>query len=191
MIGSLKGIVDFFDNNCLILDVNGAGYKVLVCNTILSKTKIGDNLKLFVHTHVREDALDLYGFLNLLDLKLFELLISVSGVGPKTALSIFAISTGDEIINAIVSGDVEFFVSVPRLGKKNAQKIIIELKSKLGSVADFDINSSINGENSEIFDALKTFGFSVSEIREAVKNIKNQGVSVEEKIKLALKQLGR
>lgn len=191
MIGSLKGIVEIIDASFVLIDVNGVGYKVLVSSSLLSKLRIGDLIKLFTHTHVREDVLDLYGFLEILDLKLFELLISVSGVGPKTALGIFSVGPQEEIIKAITTGNTEFFTGVPRLGKKNAQKIIIELKSKLGSVTDFDLNSLGGGENKEVFDALKNFGFSAKEVREAIKNIKAKGATVEEKVKLALKQLGK
>lgn len=191
MIGSLKGIVDVIDNNYLIVDVNGAGYKVLVSNEILSKTKIGDKIKLFIYTHVREDLLELFGFLEHSNLKLFELLISVSGVGPKTALAIFSAGSYENIKNAITRGDTAFFSMVPRLGTKNAQKIIIELKNKLGPSTDLDINVLQTGETKEVLDALKQFGFTTLEIREAIKNIKTDGLRTEEKIKLALKYLGK
>lgn len=191
MIGSLKGVVDIIDNSSVIIDVNGVGYKATAANSLLSKLRVGESVKLFTYTHVREDVLDLYGFLDLLDLKLFESLISVSGVGPKTALGVFSVGTQKEIINAIVNGNADFFTSVPRLGKKNAQKIIIELKNKLGSDTEFDINGNSWGDNKEILDALKNFGFSANEIREAIKNIKAEGATIEEKIKLTLKQLGK
>ena len=98
MIGFLKGKVEFVDGLSIILDVNGVGYRVLAPSKIFSNAKIKEELKLFIYTHVREDTLDLFGFADLSDLKLFQQLISVSGVGPKTALSIFSFGERDSII---------------------------------------------------------------------------------------------
>src|SRR3990167_434514 len=134
MIGYLNGEVVTRDDPHIIIDVNGVGYKVLATRSVLSKVILNGKLKLFIYTHVREDAISLFGFLDSLDLKLFENLISVSGIGPKTAMNIFSVGTREDVVQAIVTGDVSFFIGVPRLGKKNAQKIIIELKSKLGSI---------------------------------------------------------
>src|SRR6266567_4459837 len=126
MIGTLKGVIEYREDPFLIVDVNGVGYKVLVPNSILSRISgTGDTIKLYTHTHVREDLLELYGFTDPQDLKLFEYLISVSGVGCKTALGIFSVGSRKEIMLAITTNDVSFFTAVPRLGKKNAQKIII------------------------------------------------------------------
>lgn len=124
MIGSLNGIIDYQEASSIIIDVNGVGYKVLV--PVSMPLSLGDKVKLFIHTHVREDLLELYGFKEVQDLKLFEYLISVSGVGCKTALGVFSVGSRAEIIKAIIGNDVGFFTAVPRLGKKNAQKIIIE-----------------------------------------------------------------
>lgn len=192
MIASLNGTIELRSDPYLIIDVGGVGYKVLACSEVLSKiNQIGGGVKLFTYTHVREDALELYGFGHFADLKLFEMLIGVSGVGPKTAMSIFSIGSRSEIVNAIVKGDVEFFTSVPRLGKKNAQKIIIELKSKLGSDGELDLSEKDLKENKELTGALRTFGFTEKEASEAVKALKGQGDTIEQKIKLALKYLGR
>lgn len=192
MIASLKGIVEYLLNPYIIVDVNGVGYKVLVSNEVLSKiSSIGQAIKLFTYTHVKEDALELYGFLNLEDLKLFEYLISVSGVGPKTAMSIFTVHTRPNIINAIIQADAGFFTSVPRLGTKNAQKIIIELKSKFGSISDLDLSSTTTKDSQEVIGALKTLGFSSKEAGEAVRSIKDQGLTTEKKIREALKYLGK
>lgn len=188
MIGSLQGIIDYKEDTFLILDVHGVGYKVLVSPNL--SVNIGDTLKLFTHTHVREDVLELYGFTEPQDLKLFTYLISVSGVGCKTALGIFVVGGRREIINAIVQNDVAFFTSVPRLGKKNAQKIIIELKNKLGGQEDLDLSQD-GAETDEVIAALKTFGFSPSESRHALKGLNGQGETVPEKVRLALKYLGK
>ncbi len=191
MIGYLKGKIEFIDGQYIILNVSGVGYRVLVPNKIFSTSKISEDLKLFTYTHVREDALDLFGFANLPDLKLFEQLISVSGVGPKTALSIFSFGERASIIEAVIAGNVDFFTKVPRLGRKNAQKIIIELKTKLGSLEDLDLSAQADGASSEVLAALKSFGFTVKESQDAIRNIDKNIKNVGEKIKHALKYLGK
>lgn len=174
-----------------MIDVNGVGYKVLIPESIFSKLSEGASIKLFTYTYVREDALDLFGFLEAEDLRLFESLLTVSGVGPKTALNIFSFGERKDIIEAIIKGDVAFFTSVPRLGTKNAQKIIIELKNKMGGTADLDLSGKDLQENAEVAQALKNFGFSTGEAQKAVRLVKKEGISTEEKIRLALKALGR
>lgn len=191
MIGFLKGKIALKDGQFIYLDVNNVGYKILVSNDILSKSQVGSEYLIFTYTHIREDAMELFGFLNFEDLKLFEMLIGVSGVGPKTAVNIFSQAATNQIIQAIRSGDVDFFTAVPRLGRKNAQKIIIELKNKLGENQDIDINAWDNDLNKEVISALKNFGFSVPEIQKALKSVNNKDASVEEKIKLAFKFLGK
>src|SRR5260221_11600161 len=107
MIGTLKGVIEYRKDPFLIVDVNGVGYKVLVPNSVLSKiNNLGDSIKLYIHTHVREDLLELYGFTDPTDLKVFTMLISVSGVGCRTALGIFSVGTRADIIQAISSADV-------------------------------------------------------------------------------------
>ena len=191
MIAHLSGTLLLRDDPYIIVQVGGVGYKVQVSSNISSKISQDSKIELFTYTHVREDVLELFGFLNYQDLKLFELLISVSGVGPKTALNIFSLGGHKEISNAIISGDVDFFTGIPRLGKKNAQKIIIELKSKLGDASILDIKDSDFEGSDEVLLALMSFGFSRTESLEAVRKIGEQRKTVEEKIKLALKYLGK
>jgi len=191
MIGFLKGKVELLKRPFVIIDVNGVGYKVLVPETIYSKLSLEEKVKIFTYTYVREDALDLFGFLEAEDLGLFESLLTVSGIGPRTALNIFSFGGRKDIIEAIIKGDVTFFTSVPRLGTKNAQKIIIELKNKMGSSADLDLSGKDLLENAEVVQALKNFGFSVSEAQKAVREIKQAGLTTEEKIRLALKSLSK
>ncbi|MBU4016677.1 Holliday junction branch migration protein RuvA [Patescibacteria group bacterium] len=191
MIGTLKGTIEYREDPYLIIDVNGVGYRVLVSASVLSKINgIGESLKLYTHTHVREDLLELYGFGEPQDLKLFQYLISVSGIGCKTALAIYSVGGRKEIIQAIVENDVTFFTSVPRLGKKNAQKIIIELKNKLGGEGDIDLSQD-GSETQEVISALKNFGFTPLEARGAIKALKGAGETVGEKVRLALKYLGK
>lgn len=191
MIGFLRGEVFFKEANSIILDVQGVGYKVLGSRDALSKAIKGSPLELFIYTHVREDNISLFGFLESQDLKLFENLIGVSGIGPKTAMNIFSQGARSQIVSAIVKADTSFFKSVPRLGQKNAQKIIIELKNKYGSIAELDLNGENVSGSEEVVAALKGFGFTNIEINDAIRNVKKQGQKVTETIKLALKYLGK
>ena len=186
LVGSVAARIDPY----LIIDVSGVGYKVLVNNTVFANAPIDTKLRLFTYTHVREDALELYGFGEQTDLRLFEYLISVSGVGCKTAMGIFSVGKRPDIIQAILENDVSFFTSVPRLGKKNAQKIIIELKSKLGSKEDFMLNDRESG-NDTVRAALLQFGYSNGEIRQAIQSFAGQELTESEKVRLALKVLGK
>lgn len=190
MIGHLKGEVIFKEVNYIILDVNGVGYKVLGSRDVLAKAHKSSPLALFIYTHVREDNISLFGFLESADLKLFENLIGVSGVGPKTAMNIFSVGDRSQIVSAIVSADTSFFKSVPRLGQKNAQKIIIELKNKFGgnelNLTGVDLSGS-----EEVAAVLKGFGFTGKEIHDAIISVKKEGQKVAETIKLALKYLGK
>lgn len=191
MIASLSGIVELRDDPYLIISVNGVGYRVLASSGVLKTINgVGEKVRVFTYTHVREDVLELYGFPSQNDLKLFELLLSVSGIGPKTAISVFAVGSSDGIQSAIVTGNVEFFTTVPRLGRKNAQKIIIELKNKLGSTVELDLSEKELKENKDVIAALRTFGFSSKEAADAVKDLE-KGLSTEEKIRKALKNLGK
>ena len=191
MIRLLKGIIELQDGQHLLIDVNGVGYHVYATQDLLARSVIGDAIKVFTYTHVREDMLDLYGFSALEDLKLFEQFITVSGIGPKTAIGIFAVGSRERIMTAIATSDVTFFSSVPRLGKKNAQKIIIELKNKLGSLEELDLSTSEAREDAEVIEALKGFGFSVKEASDALRSLDAKVTNVSEKIRLALKQLGK
>lgn len=192
MIGFLEGKVVVRDDPYVIINVGGVGYRVLAAREVLAGAVSSDgrSFKVFTYTHVRDDAIELFGFQAPEDLKLFKYLISVSGIGPKTAMNIFGAGNRNEIVLAITKGDVNFFTSVPRLGRKNAQKIIIELKNKFGSLEDLDLSEN-SEENSQIIAGLKSFGFSAKEAGDAVKAIKDRGETIEEKIKLALKYLGK
>lgn len=190
MISYLEGSVKYKGTNYLTILTGGVGYKVHVPLDIISHISLNSPVSLYTYTYVKEDVLDLYGFPNQDDLTMFELLIGVSGIGPKTALSIFANGKLPKIKEAIVKGDVEFFTSVPRLGRKNAQKIIIELRTKLGSLEDLDLSAE-SGESKEIVDALKSFGFDLQEAKEALKFIKDIEGDVSVKLRAALKYLGK
>ncbi|MBI3576741.1 Holliday junction branch migration protein RuvA [Candidatus Gottesmanbacteria bacterium] len=188
MIGALRGEIFSSLGNQLILMVHDVGYRISVPQKLVSTSNKGGNLTLFIHTHVRDDALDLYGFITQEELALFELLLTVSGIGPRTALAI--IDRGVAAIRAAVaSADVTFFTTVPRVGTKNAQKIIIELKNKLGSVTELDLAAGATGDTKDVLEALTNMGFGRSEVLEVIKRLDPALLSVEDKIRQALKLL--
>jgi len=189
MIGALKGTAYVIKKNPVIFFAGDVGYNVHITDR-LAKTLIPNKTTLlFIHTHVREDALDLYGFISQEELTFFELLLTVPGIGPKTALLVLNLGT-TAIQKAIQTSDVDFFTGIPRLGKKNAQKIIIELKNKLGSIKDLDLRDESLSETKQLTDALLSMGFVRDEIREVVKKLPEKSTSLEEKLRDALKLLG-
>lgn len=188
MIGYLSGTLLTATQNPLLLDVHGVGYAVHVTESLLGKITPNNTLSLFIHTHVREDTLDLYGFQTPEELYLFKLLLSVSGIGPRTALLV--INHGvQQIRTAVANADTDFFTGIPRLGKKNAQKIIIELKSKLGSIQELDLQEE-GTDSAAVIEALVSMGFAKAEIVKALKTVPDTQASLSEQIRQTLKILG-
>lgn len=186
MIGSLTGKITSI-RNPIIIDVNGVGYLVHLPEQLLNKLKPNGTITFKIHTHIREDSFELFGFESDADLQLFELLLSVSGIGPRTALNI--ISRGSNFVHkAVIDSDVDFFTTIPRLGRKNAQKIIIELKSKLGSLTDLDLDSS--SQYSETTEALTSMGFNRHEILNVLKKMPTN-LTISEQLRFCLKHLSR
>lgn len=196
MIGFLSGEPKL-DGNKLLVVVNGVGYEVFVGQHVLTKaaslaagtavSTAPTTISLYVHTHVREDALELFGFENRTDKDLFLLLLSVSGIGPKTALLI-ADQGSQSITEAVQNANVSFFTKLPRVGKKVAQKIIIELKSKLGSLKELKIGGLPEHEQT-IADAVMALGFDEQQILEVLEKEDVSELPVAEGIKVLLKQL--
>jgi len=188
MIGALKGTILTANKNPIILFVHDVGYTVHITEAQRSTLKPNGELLLYIHSHIREDAFDLFGFSTEKELVFFELLLTVSGIGPKTALTI--IDRGvKHIEKAIMSSDVDFFTTVPRLGKKNAQKIIIELSSKLGSLEELDLTFD-TPHTKELIDALTSMGFAKKDVIDVVKHLPSD-LSLEGKIKEGIKLLGK
>jgi Holliday junction DNA helicase RuvA len=186
MIGSIKGKIILKKEKLLIVEAGGVGYKISVSPDVLSKTKkLNDEIFLFIHTHVREDAFDLYGFLDYQELEFFEMLIGVSGIGPKGALAILGVATIETLKKAISTGDISYLTKISGIGKKTAEKIVIELRDKMGKV---EKGSSMQGEL-DALEALKTLGYSQNEAREALKKV-SPDTNTNTKIREALKILG-
>ncbi len=185
MISHLKGTVIYQDLKSITLDVSGVGYKIYT-NTVGLESKKGSVTEFWTYLAVRENALDLYGFRSKEELDFFELLITVSGIGPKSAMSILSIATLPNLRHAIASGDTTHLTKVSGIGKKNAEKIVVELKDKLAGLTGE--TSMITGDVDAI-EALKALGFGEREAREALK--KTTGNTTEEKVRSALKNLNK
>lgn len=188
MIAQLTGKVASTQKNPIIIDVGGVGYAVQFPEKFIASIKLGQLITVAIHTHVREDALVLFGFPNRQEQTIFELLLTVSGIGPKTALLVMD-HGAPAVQQAIGKGDVDFFQSIPRLGKKNAQKIIIELRNKMID-GDFDLPGETSSETTELIEALQSMGFDRKEVREVVKKIPSDG-TLSSKMKHALRLLGK
>ena len=190
MIGYLNGKVIYTDEKYILLDVSNVGYKIFITNSVRSNIHIGqDNVSLWTYLVVKEDALDLYGFEDIENVDLFKLLISVSGVGPKSALGVLNIAPVNTLIGAISSGDVSYLTKVSGIGKKSAQKIILDLKDKLGAIGG-DI-SLLQHEDLDIIEALESMGYGAKESREALSDIPKDVKGTSKKITEALRLLGK
>jgi len=161
------------------------GYAVKVTTAVLAEAAGQTEIRLHIYTHVKEEALELYGFSTSADREMFLLLISVSGVGPKTAIHILN-SGSNQIVEAVQQANVSFFSTTPRVGKKLAQKIIIDLRSKLGSMKELDL-APLSPQRQEVSMALQTLGFEEQAIVEAVKQVDVEAVSSGEAVKQAIK----
>lgn len=188
MIGLLKGTPRLFGSE-LIVDVNGVGYQVTVTSSLIAEIAHRSEIELFIHTHVREDILELYGFRSSEEKRLFLLLLDVSGVGPRTALAITE-REPQAIITAVQHADSSFFSSIPRVGKKVAQKIIIDLKSKLGSLKDLELGPTSSQEQ-EIVLALSSLGFSEENVLSVLRTDDYSALPLEEAIKRIIQKLGK
>lgn len=190
MIGSLTGEIQTIVKQSVIIQVNGVGYRVLVPTPYFGAIKAGDRLTLYTHLQVREDAHVLFGFKTLRELDFFEQLLTVSDVGPKSALGILSLGAVEDIEQAIVRQDLSFLTNVSGIGKKTAEKIMIGLKDKLGDQGFKGIIEQ-GGETGELFDALTQMGYRPVEIRDALKKLQSEKGSTEEKLKKALRMLGK
>lgn len=188
MIALLKGKIESSTNEYLILEVSGVGYKVYISgNTFKNLSNKKEKIKLYTHLHVRENAMELYGFLKPEELEIFELLISISGIGPKGGLSVLNAVTINTLKRAIVNEESEILTKVSGIGKKMAEKIILELRNKIGD----KFKDQKTGSDSEAIDALMSLGYKLKQSRETLKKVPDKVKGVENRVREALKLLGR
>lgn len=187
MISTLKGMVSGKDQKSLVVEVGGVGLRVFAPAETLHKTIRNKEISLFTHLVVREDALTLYGFADKETLEFFELLIGISGIGPKTAVAILNVAGPEIIKRAVVTSDTSYLTKVSGIGKKTADKIVRELEDKIGALAE---GTSVQ-EEVDAVEALRSLGYSQSEAREALKKVDKKIVGTGERIKATLKILGK
>ena len=188
MIGRLRGTLADRRTESVILDVGGVGYRIAVTpRTLVALPGLGEEAVLHTHLHVREDQLALYGFGSIEERDLFDLLLGASGVGPKVALAILATLTPDDLRRAVAGNDLALLTAVPGIGKRSAEKLMLELRPKMEVLAE--ANSS-SGAMSQAREALENLGYSSEEIRESLSDLSHES-PVEELVTTALRALGK
>ncbi len=190
MIARLRGRPVGRSGEGMVLDVNGVGYLVAATPSVLRRAGVGADVTVETYLHVREDALQLYGFADTEERELFVHLLTVSGVGPKVALAVVSGSPPGELRRAIALGDHARFQAIPGIGKKTAERIVLELKEKLGAVSEAGLTSVSDAPGHLVArDALVELGYSVLDAERALAEI-DPDLSPEERVKLALRGAG-
>ena len=201
MIAFVKGIIEDISEDNVIVEVNGIGINVKISTGTASMLPgLGEDVKLYTYTAVREDAFNLFGFLSRDELEIFKKLITVNGIGPKGGLAILSVMSSDELRFAIIAGDAATLSKAPGIGKKTAERVILDLKDKI-SLEDTNIHKEMdhysksqNNDESfarnEAVEALTTLGYSASDALRAVKKVSmDENMDVENILKLALKNM--
>lgn len=198
MFSYIKGILEVTNLNYVVIDVNGIGFKIFMSESAIQRLEeTGNTVKIYTHMNVKEDDLSLYGFITNEELRMFELLIGVSGVGAKSAISMLSSITPSKFALAVISNDVKTLTKIPGIGPKSAQRIILELKDKLKTEEAIQTNSielktSIveNNKLEEAVQALKVLGYTRQEIESVLAKIEVNTLTVEDIIRKALSFLG-
>ena len=193
MIAHLNGeVAEKFPPSSIIVDVNGVGYEVNLTTLDFENANLGDKMKFYTYHSVRENAEDLFGFSTLVAKKLFELLISVQGIGPKAAMSILSLAPPEDVRNAIANADSIFVSKASGVGKKSAERVIVDLKDKVGIPSHYGATDIVKPQDSkaekdEALDALIALGFPLKEASAALQDV-DQNLTVEERVRLALRK---
>lgn len=193
MIGYLTGKKISLKPTHLILDVNGVGYSVYITLTTFEEITDKEIISLFIHTNVKEDSITLYGFFTETEKQMFELLISVSGVGPKIALSILSGIRVDDLRYALQSGDVSRIIAVPGIGKKTAERLALELRNKVADIVEQEGTTPASTIRTEAVSALSTLGYNLKQAEKTVREIlaEKPDIDIEELLKEALSNLSK
>ncbi len=189
MIALLRGTVAFRSLKHVIVDVGGVGYQVFMSDTDLGRVGIeGSHIALHTHLHVREDVMDLYGFFSRAELTFFLQLISISGIGPRSALGILGVGPVDQLQRAIAAGDMRHLTKVAGIGKKTAEKVVLELRDKLSGGAEHVMYTS---GDADALEALISLGYSGEEARDALRGIPSDVIEIKKRVQMALRSLGK
>lgn len=187
MISHLQGEVFAVRAGFVVINAHGVGYKVAITREALAHLKTQQEAALWTYLAVREDALDLYGFVHEEELKFFELLLSVPGIGPKSALAVIDIASLETLRNAVASGNASYLTNVSGIGKKTAEKIVLELRDKVGAIDG--THAALTGDE-EALQAMRALGYSQSEAREALRKVPSTIEKSNERLREALRILG-
>lgn len=197
MIAYLKGIIDIKRQDYVVIDVHGVGYKIFMPEGAIQNLEVDSEVKIYTFMRVREDDVSLYGFLNVEELAMFELLISVGGIGAKSAVGILSNIAPSKFALAVITDDVTTLKKLPGIGAKTAQRIILELKDKIktqeATEQENEIKQKIEVSDSakDAIEALQVLGYTRREVEEAISKIGESNLTTEELIKQGLKYLGR
>lgn len=194
MFAYIKGVLDTKTNTYVVVENSGIGYKVFMSlKSIDALGEVGSSVKVYTYYYVREDNISLYGFTTNEELRMFELLLSVSGIGAKSAISMLSEITPSSFALAVISNDVSKLVKIPGIGNKTAARIVLELKDKLKSeealqdTEEISVAIKDSNKNSEVVAALQVLGYSVKEINKVLEKIDLDSMGIEDAIKQALK----
>lgn len=190
MISYLRGRIIKSAENFVILDVNNVGYQVFLAPEQARSMIVGSETEVFTHHYIREDAMDLYGFLLPAELEFFEKLISISGIGPKTAMNILSVTEVEKLKQAIIKKDLLFLNKISGIGKKTAERMILELEGKLIGTAEGHEHATSSADV-DVLEALQSLGYSQEQARRALKDTDQSLRSTDEKLKAALKNLAK
>ncbi len=189
MIGHLQGITTAVRAGFAILSAQGVGYKVFMTREMLATLRPEKEVSVWTHLAVRESILDLYGFVSEEELRLFEMLLTVSGIGPKSGLAIMDIASVETLRNAIAGGNAVYLTKVSGIGKKTAEKIVLELHDKVGAIVEGSA-ATLHGD-SEALEAMRALGYSQAEARDALRKVSSDIEGSSDRLREALRILGR
>lgn len=191
MLAYLKGTIQNKGEGYAIVLVNGVGYKVYVNSVMWVELDINQQVELYIHHHIREDQSSLFGFKSMDELDMFEMLLSISGVGPKSALGVLGVGTVHELKESIAMGDPSLLTKVSGIGKKTAERVVLELREKVGSLPAGSGARSGAMASSEEIDALVALGYNIQQAREALRRVGKDVKDSGERIRQALRTLGK
>ena len=192
MISFLAGKIITKGQNFIFLRVGDVGYKVFVTPLLFAELAVEQNIELYTYQYVREDVLDLYGFRTLAELEMYELLLSISGIGPKSALGALSVANTEELKESISRGDYSLLTKVSGIGRKTAERVVLELREKVGDLPASGRPAAGGGAvaSAEEIDALMALGYSLTQAREALRAVDPKIKDSGERIKAALRRLG-
>ncbi|MDP3994010.1 MAG: Holliday junction branch migration protein RuvA [bacterium] len=191
MLGYISGTIKAIRKNYIIVATDYLGYKIFVIPQVSLSLEPAQKVSFYIYTHVREDQLSLYGFSTLPEQEFFELLLGISGIGPKMALSIMSIANLEMIKSAIANQDAGVFTKISGIGLKTAERLILELKDKIGEYADKDDFKDVSQMHADVIDVLLALGYSRSEARKALAELPKDLTNADDKIRIALRSLAK